>query len=486
MFQILEACNSMKKLFSVWLLVILTVMLTTACNSSSKNPVAQAAAVETEKTENAAETEEKVIPVEVALTQTGPMSLILPFAGTLQPKDNLNIVPGAAGRIESVLVKVGDEVRAGDPMAVIEDDTYLAQLKQTQAALTSAKLNLAKMELGARPEEIAAAQAAVELARAAINDVATVNDDERTKAAADLARAQATLKTAQAEYDKIAWAGDVGRTPQALALEQATITYQNSLAKYNLDTTPSDSQLAPLLLQQAQAELALALKLNPYRQIDFESARVGIQQAEAALELANIQLGEVVIKAPFDGVIADLLVSQGSRVSQQTPVVNFISKDLETIVNVPESQIAQIKTGQNAAMQLNAYPGQDFPGVVNSIAPVANKDSRTFEVSITPTKGADLLRSGMYANVSILAEEKPSTLLAPRTAIFKVDQQPMVYVVKSDNTVEQRPVTTGLYDQSNIEILSGLEKGETIVTAGQSSLTDGAKVEVINAPTIAE
>jgi multidrug efflux pump subunit AcrA (membrane-fusion protein) len=319
-----------------------------------------------------------------------------------------------------------------------------------------------------------------------MNDVASISDDERTQAAVDLARSEAALKVAQSAYDKIAWAGDVGQTPQAIALEQATIAYQDALAKYNLDTNPSDSQLAPLMLQQAQAELNLALKVQPYRQIDFEAARTAIQQAEAALDLANIQLGEVVIKAPFDGIVGQLDISKGSRVSPQTTVANFISKEVEVVVNVPESRIGQVEKGQSAALQMTAYPGQDFPGVVNSIAPQANQDTRTFEVKITPTKGADLLRSGMYANVSILAQEKPNTLLAPRAAITTIDDQPVAFVVKGDNTVEQREVTTGLFDKDNIEILTGLKEGEAVVTAGQSNLTDGAKVEMINSPGIAE
>jgi HlyD family secretion protein len=462
---------------SLFMLLLGITIFTTGCGGSQgEQSVAQAAPPE----------EEKVIPVEVAVTQNGQMALVLDYAGTLQPKDSLDILPGADGRIESVLVAEGDEVQAGDPIAIIEDDTYLAQIKQAEVAVTTAKLNLAKMELGSRPEEIAASQAAVELARAAINDVATVNDDERTKAAADLARAEALLKAAQSEYDKVAWAGDVGSTPQAVALEQATIAYQNALANYNLDTTPTDSQLAPLMLQQAQAELNLALMLQPYRQIDFEGARAAIQQAEAALELANIQLAEVVIKAPFDGVVAELDISQGSRVSPQTNVASLISKEVEVVVSVPEGRIGQIEKGQSAAMQITAYPGQDFPGVVNSIAPQANSDTRTFEIKITPTKGADLLRSGMYANVSILAQEKPNTLLAPRAAITTIEDKPTVFVVQADNTVEQREVTTGLFDKDNTEILSGLKEGETVVTAGQSNLSDGAKVEVTNNSGIAE
>lgn len=463
----------------LFLLILLlgAVVLTTGCaGAQAEQPIAKAAPPE----------EEKIIPVEVAVAQRGQMALVLEYAGTLEAKNSIDLLPGASGRIESVLVEEGDEVQAGDPIAIIEDDTYLAQVKQAEVAVTTAKLSLAKMELGSRPEEIAAAQAAVELARAAVNDVAQVNDNERTKAAADLARAEAALKAAQTEYDKIAWAGDVGQTPQAIALEQATIAYQNALANYNLDTTPSDSQLAPLMLQQAQAELQLALTLQPYRQIDFEGARAAIAQAEAALELANIQLAEVVIKAPFDGVVAELNITQGSRVSPQSAIAVFISKAVEVVVNVPESRIGQIEKGQSAAMQITAYPGQDFPGEVISVAPQANRDTRTFEVKITPTKGMELLRGGMYANVSLLAEEKPNTLLAPRTAITTIDDQPAIFVVMDNNTVEQREVTTGLFDKDNIEILSGLKEGETVVTAGQSNLTDGAKVEMTNESGTAE
>lgn len=467
----------MKKYLSLMLPALLlgAVLLTTACSGGAQS-VAQAAAA----------AEEKVIPVEVATVQTGSMALVLAYPGNLEPKDSVDLIPGASGRIVSVLVEVGDEVKAGDPIATIEDDTYLAQLKQAQSALTNAKLNLAKMELGARPEEIAAAQAAVQLARAQLNDVTTISDDERTKAAADLAKTQAALKTAQTEYDKIAWAGDVGATQQAQTLQNATIAYQNALANYNLAVNPSDSTVAPLMNSLAQAELLLALKKQPYRQVDFEAARVAISQAEAALEQANIQLGEVVIKAPFDGVVAEVKVSTGSRVSQQTAVAQFLSQEMEVSLNVPESMISQVKKGQSAALQLTAYPGQDFPGEVTSIAPTADKDTRTFEVKVTPTKGKELLRSGMYANVSILAQEKKNTLVAPQAAVTTQNDQPIVYVVKSDNTVEQRQVTTGLADNDRVEILAGLKAGEQIVTAGQANLVDGAKVRLNNASSQAE
>jgi multidrug efflux pump subunit AcrA (membrane-fusion protein) len=460
-----------KKYLSPMLLALLlsAVVMTTACSATPIESVAQAAPP----------VEEKTVPVEVATVHTGSMAEVLAYPGTLQPKDDVAIIPGAAGRIVSVLVEVGDEVQAGDPLAIIEDKTYLAQIKQAQAALTSAKLNLARMELGSRPEEIAAAQTGVDLARAQLNDVATISDDERTQAAAELARTQAALKAAQSEYDKIAWAGDVGATQQAQDLEKATIAYQDALANYNLAVNPGDSTLAPLMNQLAQAELQLALTLEPHRQVDFESARAAIAQAEAALELANIQLGEVVIKAPFDGTVAELNISQGSRVSQQTTVAHFLSQAMEVAVNVPESLISQVEKGQRAALQVSTYPGQDFPGQVTSIAPAADKATRTFEVKVTPSQGAERLRSGMYAKVSILAREKKNTLLAPLTAVTGASSEPFVYVVNGDNTVKPRPVKTGLSDREQIEILAGLKAGERVVTAGQPNLTAGAKVKLI-------
>ncbi len=432
-------------------------------------------------------TVETKVPVEIALAETGDIALIFSYSGSLQPEDQLNLVPGAAGRIEEVMVAEGDVVKAGDVIAKIEDDTYQVQIKQAEAAVTTAKLNLAKMKLGSRPEEIAASQAAVELAKAALNDVAVVSDDERTTAAAALANTEAALKRAQADYDKIAWAGDVGSTSQAAALQSATIAYESALAGYNLGTNPSDAQLAPLMLQLAQAKLNLALRIEPFRQVDFDQAEAGIAQAEAALELANLQLDETIVTAPFDGVIDNLNIIEGSMVNQQTPLVTIISNNLEVQVDIQESRISQIEPGQASSLQVTAYPGQDFPGVVTNISTSADPDTRTFAVKVTPAKGSELLRSGMFADTSILAQENQNTTLVPREAIIQGDDgQPSVFAINDNNVAEHRPVTTGLFDETNIEILSGLKPDDVVVISGQPNLVDGIKVEVSNDPRIAE
>lgn len=464
----------MKKLPLLFLTSLLGAgLILSACGSGGPQ------AAETDSQAVATPTEEPRTPIEVATVETGDISLVYDYTGNLRAKDEVNISPGVPGRIETVLIEVGDEVETGDVIATIERDTYITQVRQAQASLTSAKLNLAKMELGSRPEEVAVAEASVGLARAALNDVATIDDNERTTAAAELARTQAALTVAQAEYDKIAWAGDVGTTIQAQALERATIAYQDALAKYQLDTNPSDSKLAPLMAQLAQAELALILAKQPFREIDFDIARVGIEQGEAALELANLQLDETSIKAPFDGVIAELYVTEGTSASPQASIGLLVSRENEVEIEVEENRIGQMFEGQNASLQTSAYPGAEFPAVVSSVAPTADRETRTFTVKVTPVDESNQLRAGMFANVSILADEKTDALLVPRAAVTLVGDQATVYVVNGD-TVEQREVTVGLSNRDQMEILSGLEAGETVVTAGQPNLTDGAKVEAVN------
>jgi multidrug efflux pump subunit AcrA (membrane-fusion protein) len=86
----------------------------------------------------------------------------------------------------------------------------------------------------------------------------------------------------------------------------------------------------------------------------------------------------------------------------------------------------------------------------------------------------------MFANLSLLVEEKQGAVLVPRAAVTEVADQETVYVVNGDNTVDQRAVITGLEEDSRVEILSGLTAGEQVVIAGQAGLQDGATVEVRN------
>ena len=417
------------------------------------------------------------VPVEVARAQTGNISQVFTYAGTLQAKDTTQIVPLVAGRVLTVSVDVGDVVKAGDPIAVLEPDVYQEQLRQAESGLKAAQGKLAAMRIGSRPEEIAAAQASVRAAQVAIDAVTTPTDDQRTLAAATMASTEAALRVAQYNYDKIAYLAQVSQTPQALALQQATIAYQSAVAAYDLTIKPTDGQLAPLQNDLAQAQLKLALTVQPYIDTDFVQAQAAVDQAQAAVDLAKTQLSYTTIFAPYDGTISELYITKGAVTGPSAPAATLLSSSKEVVLNVEEARIGRIKAGQNAALRVPAYPGRDFGALVTLIAPMADPQTHTFLVKVTPGEDSGLLRPGMYADVSILAGEKQNALLVPADAVTQVGGQPTVYVVKG-STVEQRQVVTGMADQSNVEILAGLQAGDMVVTKRGITLTNGMPVLV--------
>jgi RND family efflux transporter MFP subunit len=474
----------------------------------------------------------RIVPVEITQVESGNLASTLSFTGDLMPVERLALGSIVSGAVEDVFVEVGDHVRAGDPILQVEDTTFRAQFKQAQSGLTLAQLNKIRMEKGPREEQILMAEAglvvaeanlsrldkgpraeqvgiaaaAVEGAQAQLNSILTVTEDERTLAASSLAQAEAGLRLAQAEYDKIKWAGQVGVTPQALQLQQATIAYETALAAYNRQVNPDSSDIAPLQAGIRQAELSLAIASDPFQEEDFALAQAGVQQAQAQLELARnpftsedmaqaeagiaqaeaavalaqFQLDNSVLRAPFDGVIAEVFTSIGGLAAPQIPAVTLISEDLEVKIEVPESQIGNIYSGQPTAIRVATYPGVDFPALVATIAPAADTTSHTFPTTIIPVDEAQQLKAGMFADVTILLKEEVNVVLVPRAAVTSFEGQDIVFVLSDDGTTARvRPVTLGLSDAARIQIVEGLSIGETIITAGLSNLSDGATVEVI-------
>lgn len=509
-----------QKRYTYLSLIILVSLMIAGCTSAGQEDVAETIS------------ERPPIPVEVSQVNTGNIAATLSYAGNLAAKDELMLASIVAGVVEEVFVEVGDEVRVGDPLLKITDITFQAQLKQAQAALTIAQANLIKLEKGAREEQIALAEASLETAqanlarlengpreeqvgiaqaaldttRAQLNSILTVTNDESTVASTNLAQAQAALRLAQAEYDEIKWAGQVGTTPQALRLEQATIAYETALSAYNLQVSPDETDLAALRATIRQAELNYALTRNPFTEEDFIQARAGVEQAalnlaltetpfiaedftlaragiaqaEATVALAQFQVDNSILRAPFDSLIAESYVSVGSTASPQTPNFRIISTDLEVSIQVPENQIGRLMMEQPAALKVSAYPEQDFPAMITNIAPSADASSRTFPIMITPADMERQLRAGMFAEVTILLEERGDTLLVPRSAIAVVNDQDHVYVVSDDSkTAVLTPVTLGLSDPDRVEIVEGLRGDQTIIVAGVSNLSDGAKIEIV-------
>jgi RND family efflux transporter MFP subunit len=224
-----------------------------------------------------------------------------------------------------------------------------------------------------------------------------------------------------------------------------------------------------------QAAAQLRSRQNPYTDQDVQAAQAGVDQAQAALELAQMGVRETQILAPVDGIVFDRQVSPGALVGPTSPIVVLIPPSLEVAVNVDEAQLGKVSKGQAVALQVPAYPGETFTGTVSAIAPGVDQKTRSASVRIEPKDDAGKLRPGMLAQVSIVTGMQSNTLLVPREAVLgtpSANTQGTV-VTLDGNRASRQSVRIGLVNEQVVEISSGLSDGQVVATGNASSLNNG-------------
>jgi len=394
---------------------------------------------------------------------------------------------------------------------------------QAKAAISSAQANLDDVRAGAKDAEIWAAQNAVDAARAqlyAANDrvdtwkgtssdaekmatgatstsqavkgseaaqsaldaaVARLNLLKSKPLPAELQAAESALATAKANYDAAAARLEqMKRGPTAQDIQQAEAVVQATEATLagaearlkQLQDGPTAEELRVAESAVVQARQQYSLAANPYTQNDLDQVKAMVDQAQAALEMAELALKESVVVSPIDGVVAEKLQSEGALVSPATPIVSVVAGEVELTLGVEESQIGQVQEGQKAEISVVAYPGEVFPAEVALIAPTADPKSRTFQVKVRPAEKGGKLRQGMFAQVKIVVQEKEKVVLVPKDAVVTRSGQTSVFVVRGEKA-EMREVKLGLAQNGTIEVTEGLEAGEEVVVAGQNELRDG-------------
>lgn len=432
--------------------------------------------------------------VAVATAKVGQIANVLTYSGTIQPRNQVNIVPKVSGRVQKINVDVGSDVKAGDVLAELDHDTLDAQVKQAEANVSAAQARLDLLKIGptnadmqAAQDAVATAQARLVKAQSDLDHLTNPTQDEKTAAKAAADKAAAALQKAQADYDKVAYRPDVGSLPQATTLQQATIDYQAALAAYNTKVSPrpQDVAAAQAAVTSAQADVSTAqAKLDQLKQypsqtdlMNQKAAQGALDQAKAALEVAKAQRADAIIVAPFDGVISQKFLSPGALASPSTSVVSLVTRDVQVTLSIEEARIGQLREGQPVVLSVPAYPDQTFPAKVTNVSPTADSKSHTFAIEVAPDQQDGKLKPGMFANVRITTQQKDNAVLVPKDAVTQVSSKNVVYVV-SDGQAHIREVSLGIQDGDNIEIVSGLSAGDQVVTAGFSSLSDGSPVRI--------
>jgi len=240
---------------------------------------------------------------------------------------------------------------------------------------------------------------------------------------------------------------------------------QEDIAAAEAQLKQALGQLATAQAQVRQAEANLARARKGPSAEDIAAAQAQVDQARSALELARLRLNDAVLKAPFDGTVTAVSVEAGQLVTAGAPVVTLAKlESLHVSLTVDETDVARLQVGQPATITLDAFLGQELHGAVAEIAPVAmvQQGVVTYNVRVDLARTELPIRPGMTANVNIEVARKENALLIPNRAVRFRDKQRVVDVLRDGRQVEV-PVTVGLSNEQETEVLSGLSEGDQVV-----------------------
>ena len=382
-----------------------------------------------------AQNRKRQIPVETVLLQLGSIDRRLHLTGTIISEAMVDVLSKVPGILEKIQVEQGDRVKAGQVVAMVEREEKEAQLQEAQAALDVPRARWAQMETGARPEEITQAEQLV----------------RQTKAS---------------------WETSLDNYMRLKNLKERDFISQQRLDEAMLQVTISEAEY-----RSAKEKLTLLRK--GARQEDRDALLAQIRQAKAALRLAQIHLKSTTIRAPISGIISKRFLDQGAFVSTTTPIVRIVAMDMvKALVQVVESDLAQLRVGAVAEIYVGAYREQVFGGVVVRISPTVDPESRTADVEIQVENRDHRLKPGMFARVNLVVQRRNGVLLLLKDSLVR-ESGPTRVFVHENGRASLREISLGLEGEKYVEVLRGLREGEEVIVAGQYELKDRMPVRVI-------
>ncbi len=211
----------------------------------------------------------------------------------------------------------------------------------------------------------------------------------------------------------------------------------------------------------------------------LDLARLSMKAAESQLTLAKKQLDDTKIKAPISGTINKRSVDFGAMVNPGTIVANIVDiSTLKVLLNVSEKDAFQVKTGEQAEITTDVYPGITFYGRIDNIASKAD-EAHTYPIEVKlPNDGRHPLKAGMFARVVFSGENHEKSLAIPRESLIGSVKDAHVYTIR-ERIAKLKNVVIGRTSGNFLEVLSGLDENEVVVISGQNNLSDNSKVVII-------
>ena len=344
------------------------------------------------------------------------------YTATVEAFKTNNISSSTGNRIKRILVDVGSHVSAGQSVVILDNVSAVNQ----ESAIAGQRASVANQDAALASQEAALKSEEINLAR-------------QKK---DLDRAKELVRIG-------------GGTQQAVDQLQAAY-------------------------DAAQESLKARKRALDASRASLNASRTSLGASQRSLQTVQ---ENTVLTSPISGVISARNYDAGDLPAGPILTVQQMNP-LKVIVNVNEEEFSKIKNGMPVTVTLDAVPDETFYGSVYLIHPEINQQTRTFQVEVTINNGAGKVSAGMFARVKFKYGTQ-NHIVVPDKAIVKMQGsgKRFVYVYKEDGTVAYTEVELGMRLSDRYEILSGLKDGDRVVIAGQSRLTDGAKVKIMDKKT---
>ena len=368
-------------------------------------------------------------PVETEQAQSAPVQASSEFVGALEAQERVMLRPEVEGRITQLLVSAGDRVSAGTPIIQLSPD---------------------------RPEAVVSgAIADIEVARAA-----------RSAAQAEILEAEADRDSAVAE--------------RALQDTEYTRTQSlvdaGALAQQSLDQVARNRDVAIAALAAAERRIQTS-------RANLAEANAALNRAQSNAAVATEDLSDYQVVAPIDGVVGDLPVKVGDYINTGELITTLTSNQtMDLRLSIPVERSSQLQTGLPVELRTQAGLAPLVTGRISFVAERVEEGAQSILAKASFPNPDSQLRDEQFVRANVIWDESPGVLI-PTTAISRVGGQSFVFVMEpapeegdSEFIAVQRPVQLGTIEDNRYHIISGVDTGETIITAGILRLADGAPV----------
>jgi len=386
-------------------------------------------------------------PIEVQTVKRSDIASEMVYSGKVKAVEEVSVFTTVGGKAEVVYAKVGETVHKGAILFQMETADINNNYNVANASLATAQANL----------------------NAANTSLQTVNG----------ATMQSQIDNAQA-----------GSANAKLAYDNAKTTYENNkvlfemgaLSQTDMDKIKMSYDSATVSYEQAKNSLDLLQNKMSAENQQKASDAVKIAEANrnvAAAQVKSVEktLADASVKSPITGVVTANNVVAGSLVAQAQPafVVMDMSK-MELVVGVSEQMINIVKQGETAKVTMSALSKEPFIGTIKTVSPAANQKG-TYEVTVSLDNQEGKIKSGMLGQVSFVREKQEDSIVIPRETVMTEGKSNYVFI-EEDGIAKKVTVTLGIDKGEVVEIKKGMTVGMSLITKGQTYLSDGDAVRI--------